>query len=686
MRKIASILYRNPVLLFVAFVCIAYLPVLLPFFHLKNDLITQNLPTRFIIGESLYSGFEPFWNPYIHFGIPQYGDMNNGFWNPIQWIIASTIGYSIYSITLEEMFYVFLGGWGIYKIVKELCTREIALLTGLAYICSGYIVGHLQYLCWITGTAFFPFVLLYFIRVHKSPVLKNFAAGGISVFLFVASTHPGLIIGAIYFFAFLLLFIYFNRKYLFTTFYKPGRFWQISFLFALVGSLLSLVVIVSNIDVLSHISRGTRVSLEQTLLAPTTLQSYLSLLLPLPVHKSGFFNTDIAMRNVYIGLVHLAGLILFARYFPRRIVLFAAIPLLFFILLSAGGPFKVFAWKFLPLTGFVRLNGEFTYFTTLILLACGATGLQRFYTDKSELLPRKYAKAFAWLFASLALTTGPSVSFVQSAGTGIRDWLKSAIDNTSFWDLFFVQALIQLVSILLLRMFASRKAQLLFTVAFNFIVITWLTLPYTGLGSMSKKEVQSVLNTFPRGIPPQELVSINDASYISSDYWDRFMLVSSYSKKIGYTNRDQYPVQLARTSALYSDTALYSFIKKQSFIFLSSDTTVNSTTTYDSSAIRVIRCGPGYVECIVDNDNFQWLTFLQNDYPGWKVSIDGIPAAHFTGFKTFIAVPLRKGTSTVIIEFIPTRIKTAMWITITLLAITIAVILVKNLGVRNVFK
>src|SRR5436853_5192493 len=104
-----------PFLIFLLFVVIAYFPVLLPSFHLKNDLVTQNLPTRYFISESLYSNYFPWWNPFIHFGIPQYGDMNNGFWNPIMWLFAKFCGYDIWAITYEEMLYILLGRLAIYK-------------------------------------------------------------------------------------------------------------------------------------------------------------------------------------------------------------------------------------------------------------------------------------------------------------------------------------------------------------------------------------------------------------------------------------------------------------------------------------------------------------------------------------------------------------------------------------------
>ena len=111
MKRIATYFYKHPALLFIAFTMTAFMPALLPFFYIKNDLVTQILPTRFVISESLHSGFFPWWNPYINYGIPQYSDMNCGFWNPILWIIALFFRYDIWVITYEELFYIFLSGW-----------------------------------------------------------------------------------------------------------------------------------------------------------------------------------------------------------------------------------------------------------------------------------------------------------------------------------------------------------------------------------------------------------------------------------------------------------------------------------------------------------------------------------------------------------------------------------------------
>jgi len=671
MKKAADFLFKYPFLFFTLFLLIAYLPVFLPFFHLKNDLVTQNLPTRFIISESLYSGFFPWWNPYINFGIPQYGDMNTGFWNPFIWIISKTTGYSIYSITIEEMLYILIGGWGIYKTCIELFTKETALITGITYMTCGYIVGHLQHFCWITGTAFFPYVLLFYIRAHKNPALKNFIGGAFSLFFF-ATTHPGLIIGAFYFFAFTIAFIVLYRRS-FCAFLYGKKFWLINSIFFFSGIALSTVVVASNLDVLRHISRGLKISTEQMLLNPTTLQSYISLLVPLAVNKSSFFMTDISMRNVYIGLAGLFGLSIFFRYTRIRVILAVAIPLLFFILLSAGSVFKLFFASFVPLVGYVRMNGEFNYFAILILILLSAAGLTRHFSKKDD-SSKKFLSALAWTFGSLIavsvicmfVSKESEFSFLPGNFSSIKKTIKNLVDNLSFWQLAIIGSSLQLITVLVLKKIPNKKRLVLLVLCFNLVLNTWLILPFTGLGTRSKKEFDNLISKSEKGIHAPELKSINNTAYLNSSLFDDLWLIPSYSKKIGYGKEELYPTQLRTNQVFYSDQPLLKFITNQSYIFLSSDTILNTNTGSDSSAITVQTFAAGYIKVSVVNNDFNYITLLQNDYPHWQVKINGKKTVHFTGFKTFITAPLPKGQAVVEFIFDPAPIKTALWISIVL--------------------
>ena len=692
MKQTARFLYQYPFLIFVLFVFAAYLPVFLPFFHLKNDLLTQNLPTRFVISESLSSGYFPWWNPYIHYGIPQYGDMNNGFWNPFMWLIANTVGYSLYSITWEEMFYLLLGGWGIYKLIKDFFYKETALLIGLSYLCCGYAVGHLQHFIWITGLAFFPYLLVFLLRSYKNPVLKNFIGCGISSFFFLSSTHPGLIIGAAYFYIFLLVFIYLFRNSLTKDLYSK-KFWLINLTLLLIAGLGSIVVIVSNLDVLRYISRGTKISLDETLLNPTTLQSYISLLFPLPVHRSNFFNTDISMRNVYGGMGLLFGSIMYLKNTNRKIVLYSLLPLLFFVLLASGGWFKTIAWNILPFIGYVRMNGEFTYFVMLILFFIAAAGLNDVLKNKS--LQRQVVKFCNGLlalsvFAALAgvisiIITRSSIFYSVNQNSG-KAFIRSLLEDLSFADLLVMQALLIVITSLVIKKYRTNLSAIACIVCLNLVVTTWLCLPFTGLGMKSRMEMQQVIESFPKGIQNQELVPVNQTKFIEPVNKREFVMLASYSKKIGHPFPEDYPVQLNSSIQYFGDSSLTIFINQQAWLFLCADTTLNTLTDFSASSITVLKNGPGKISCNVNNKGYNYLVLLQNNHPHWNVYSDGKKINHFTAFKTFIATPMSEGAHMIEFEFNPVPIKTALWISGAVVALFVLALFAKNIRDKRLFK
>ena len=691
MKKIRKI-SDYPFFIFFLFVIIAYLPVFLPFFHLKNDLVTQNLPTRYFISESLYSGYFPWWNPYIHFGIPQYGDMNNGFWNPFLWLIAKTFGYNIWTITLEEMLYILIGGWGMYKVLRELgITNGIGILIAISYMSCGYVVGHLQHFCWITGIGFFPFVCLYFLKINRTPQLKNFILGSLCVFLFVSSTHPGLIIGAIYFLAFAILFIFLFRKTNCRDFYQPN-FWLINFTFLLLSLVFSIVVIVSDLDVIRHISRGDKVSLTQSLLYPTSFQCYLSLLFPLAVNKSSLFATDISMRNVYMGLASIVSIFLSFKYINKKILLTILLPLLFFILLSSGGVFKTIFYYIMPLLDYVRLNGEFTYFVILIILLLSAFTLEVFIIDENfKLLLKKYVRWYKLLFLLVMIITlvfilfrHSSIIYQDISFENFETAIKSILDNFYFTDLLFLNALIQFITIALLgRKYSHRKA--FFVLAANVVLITWLVLPFTGLGMASKKEMNRKMTMLPRGLHTQELQPLNQTKFLDSSLRNELWLLGSYSKKIGYPLEEQYPIQLNATKKFFEDSVLHDFINKQAFIFLSKDTIIGSQTNYDSMLIKEVKFGPGDLTVTVSNSNDSFLVFLQNNYPCWEIWVNGKKEHHMTVFKTFIGLPLKKGNHEIRFKFNPVVIRNVLKINIIIFVLGFIILAIPRLRNKLLF-
>ena len=682
--------FTHPVLILLLFLLFAYAPVLLPFFHLKNDLISQNLSTRFFISESLYSQTFPWWNPYLNYGIPQYGDMNNGFWNPILWFIAKTFGYNVLTITLEEMFYVLIGGWGVYKICRHFnISQNISILCSLSYMSGGYVVGHLQHFCWITGTAFFPYVFLFFIRSVNQPLIKNFVVGALFSFLFVSSTHPGLIIGAFYFFFFLtmhMLLIALKNK-------QPEKCKTIiksSLLFGLLSALLSIIVIVSNLEVLQHITRGNKVTIRETLSHPTTFQSYLSLFFPFAVNQGKFFQTDISMRNISIGIALLPGFCFFVQNFNFKKNWILLSMLFFFILLAAGGYFKLFAYNFLPYLGFVRLNGEFSYFTYIILILASAFGLSKISLSNVNLINRAFRNMLVFFVAVLlicliAIFISHNSILFSTTNISITE-VKNILVELTFWDLLFLSSLLQAISVFLLKQYHINSASFLVLASINLMLICWGCLPYTGLGQKPRKEVQAIIETFPKGITKPLQKTINENIYINKEYDSIIGSSAFYSKQIGYPTPLPYPVILRQSHMFYNIDSTLKFINGQSFLFLAIDTTIESRTTHDSNSIKIIKFTPTLTKIQVQNNGFKYLTFLQNNYPRWQVFLDGNPIKHFTVFKTFIGLTIPPGKHAVEFRFNTTSLKIVLWANVLILLMVLFLLTQQKIMNKAIFK
>ena len=671
-QKATSSFSRHPFVYLLLFLLIAYLPVFLPWFHLKNDLITQNLPTRFFVSESLYSGYFPWWNPFVNYGIPQYGDMNHGFWNPVQWFIGLIAGYSVLSITLEEMFYILLGGWGVFLLLRKLSVNnDPSLVSAMAFMGGGFIVGHLQHFCWITGAAFFPYVLLYFLKSLENPKIKNLASGSIFSFLFLASTHPGLVIGAGYFFLFLLLFLFTSSKFSNSKLYLL----KVTGVFLLGSLLLSSIVIVSNLEVISQMTRGSKVPFSEALNMPTTLQSYLSLIFPSVVNKGSFYNTDISMRNIYIGILPLIGLIIYFLRTKININWILTSGFIFFLLLS-GGLFKELFYYVFPFLGHVRLSGEFSYFLYLVLIILAAKGLNYILVDIT--VQNKFLRVTNYLIVFFLLITVITLGYTIISKSSVFNSeffsLKSFINNLSFFDLLIITGFIQIGFLITFKSLRNYNYLVQLSAA-NIVIFAWFALPFTGLGQLSRQEVQNIISSSERGINIPVLVPIKDLSFIDKKYDSIIGSSAFYSKTLGFPYPAPYPTELKTVDSYFKDPPTVNFIKNQAFIFICEDSTIQTKTSFDISAIQLIRYSPSHIKLSINNTSGNYIALLQNNYPRWKVLINGVEQNHFTIYKTFIGIKAPKGNYTLEYFFYANDLKLILLINILLLltAITFSI-------------
>jgi hypothetical protein len=675
---------------FLLILFVAYLPISTFLFFIKNDAFNGYFPPKFFMSESLHAGYLPLWNPYINYGIPQYGDMSSGYWNPLTWLIAGTIGYNAYTFTIEVLVYLFIGGMGMYKLCSYFnLQNNVRFIAAIAFMCCGYNVGHLQHFNWLSGAAFLPWCVWSYLLLQQSFSIKNILQSALLFYLFISSAHPGITIGAFYFFIALSLFLLFKKEH----FNISGRIKK----FAITNSVLLIALVILSAgmmvgysDILPFFSRGDKVTLAESMKGPATEQSWMSALLPLSITKNdSFFATDISMRNIYFSLTLLLFffLSLFQKNSWQKFFLFTGIA---FLLLSSGGIFKIAAYKFIPLLGYVRLNGEFMIFSLLCFITIAAIELNRFIFEQKEfkgILKWIYYLLEIILFVCIAFGLYKTINSHQgflyslktiSSQSGASSKLKALIDSITFYDALWLQGIIQLFLIWGIKWCLIQRNwnYLVRLVIADIVIATLLNLPFTGVGQASVADVQRVLNKSPKGIPIPALQPVikNDTLGI----YEKGLVGnwSFYNKQIGVTNEAPYPIRLNNTIK-YFDT-----IDTNPSLVLTQNDYLFPTNINDTKPVIISFTGKKIAFTINATDTGR-IIYQQAFYPYWffdngKEKREVLE--HATGF---IAVPLVKGENKIEITFEPTKIKVAMLISLIFFSVVVILLLFNPAFIRR---
>ena len=677
------------IFVFLVVLLVAYLPVSTFLFFIKNDAFNGYFPPKFFMSESIHAGYLPLWNPYINYGIPQYGDMSSGFWNPITWVIAATTGYNAYTFTLEVLAYIFIGGLGMYKLTRCFgLQNRVRFIAAIAYMCCGYNVGHLQHFNWLSGAAFLPWCLWGYLLLNEKTDTRNILRASLAFYLFISSAHPGLVIGALYFFIALLLYLFFNNRNL-SNINKIKKVLLGNSLLLAALLLLAAGLITGYADILPYFSRGEKVVLAEGLKNPTTVQSWLSALLPLSTVKNeSFFATDISMRNIYFSLTLALFLLvsLFQRDRLQKFFLFTGIA---FLLLSSGGIFKTFAYQFLPLISYVRLDGEFIIFSVLCFILVAAIQLNRYITESHE-----FSGTIKWLYYTLEIFLFACIVFglikmigsktgllyatgkIMGAG-GLSMKLKAGIDALSFYDTLWLEGIIQLMLLWCIKFSIRDKRwnMLVRIVMIDMVIATLLNLPFTGVGKASVAEVQSVLNKAPHGIPLPLLQPITENDTMGVEEKGLVGDWSLYNKQLGVTREVAYPIVLndsKRYFQMQESHPGFGFTRNN-FLFTRDSKATKPVITFfspDKIAISITAADTGTV------------IYQQAFYPHWfYYNGEKKEVQQYAG--VFIAAPLHKGENAVTITFEPGKVMIAMLVSLLVLMIILILLIINPQCIRR---
>ena len=663
---------------------------------MKWDMTMYYFPMRYYIGECLQNGFLPLWNSHQFLGSPIHSDPQSSVFYPITWIIGYFFGYNFYTLHIDFLLHIFIGGCGILKFGKYLnLDAKSSFIMAISYVFSGVIIGNAQHFSWIISAAWIPYILMMthqlFNRSHNS---FNSITFGFLLFLLITGGYSG----------FLIILFHILTGYTVHKFFlliKQKNYVLILSKIKLLSimcfsfMIFSFGYIMSIIQVLPHFSRANSISLDKVLQNSTSVKSLISLVFPYATTTQfDFWDVGVSMSNSYFGMISFL-LIIFSLFINKnkksKQLIFIGL-LCLFIALGNELPFRKFLYDFIPGMNLFRHPAIFRYFTLLFwILAMGYTSNLIFQNFK------KYKKLL--LALSLILFSLISLFIIyllpETSNHLITKYLISWIKmepytNNLLLENIVIQGYIQIIvligfiSLLLLYdriKFKYISTGIIIIFCFDLIVATQLNLPVTAISKRNFKAAQIGFNTLPHGFKKEYFYNnpINAQKEEKSNELNIYGIYSNlniFDKQVGFNGYN--PFQLSAFESI-KDSAFFKEIIKNKLFYISNEFGSENLGAFqhrDSSylylndkkieflnqekitkskenEIKIIEIFPNKFKVETKTDQRQLLTLLQNNYKGWKVKINGEYTTHMVSNNTFITVIIPKGKNAIDFQYEP---------------------------------
>jgi hypothetical protein len=633
--------FKFPFLLLI--VClIAYLPLSSFLFALKNDAFAYNFPNKYFFSEVLRNGYLPTWNPYLNYGFPLYADPGFAWWNPITWLFG-LIGYNVYTFSIEVLMYIYIAGLGMYWLGKKLNVSPLtSFIIGCMFMCSGFFIGNLQHINFITCAAFLPWLVGFWLKFQDTSNLKNALLFGITAYMLCTGGHPAIPVATAFFILLLTILYYFYFKY------PPGskKFFINQFMLLAIALVFLLPLLLSYLQIIPYYSRTGPVDHSTSADTGFTITSFISFLYPFATIKNNnFFMTDVSMRNIYFTI---PGFLFFISFLlnkqKQNIQYIFLIAGLIMIILSMGGMIKEIIYDNLPLFSWIRTNGEFRVFVIFSFLLGGSFELEKAigFKNVNNLLFRRLLVIVLIISTLLLigiLVFNSGVSFSINDGSFINS-LKYLLDSLTFKQTLLISMVVTMI-LTISYLYSIGKSKKIFCIILlaDIFLNSWLLLPVTGVGKTSTTNIQKVIDKSPAGFPTplttslkSEPLSEEENKWIVDWKW--------YNKKVNHETID-YPSQLKTTQNFLSSNDTSTIFKKPFVFFTSGKTNDFSLNQFTPSSIEIQ----------LNLSEPDTLVILQNNFPGWQAFVNNKKVEIKKYKENFISVPVSPNSKTVNFKF-----------------------------------
>ncbi len=716
--------YRHPVFYLVFLlltVFIAYWPISFHVFSLKNDALNYFLPVRHLVSESYHRNILPLWTPYLNLGYPLHADMQSGVWNPFVQLFSFFGPYTLYTLQLETLLYIFLSGAGMFFLLRHFKLHPYAnLLASVSFMLCGFNSDSCQFLNWIAGSAFLPFVFLFYYRCLEERSVKQGMYTGLSLFFLFSCAYPADFIITAYLLIAMLI-VYMVSAYRKKEVFINKKLLLSHLTIAIVFILLSGPAILSYAEGLPLQERGKGADYESVMsnpLHPALLSAYTT---PPAIWKMpGVSITDPLERNSYIGIAgFMLLLISFMFKSVNSTVRFSKWAAVIFLLFSFGemGGLRVISYYILPLMNSFRHPANAKMFTLFFCCLLAGFAFNDIINNK---IPVKILRRGWWatllimfivlvisFFTPFSLFSLSSVSsfFHMHPGVPFINHLKTQLDNTSFADLVLLTTFVQVVFLLLVYRFLFKKINIklfLATAIVNCILFTILFQPFTVINKSRASHVQAMVNKFSvAGYPlPDNTQSLEQNSIDNEKYMAEIGCINLYNKKVGRSDyritpsnqllqnefwyNERFKKQIMKYPLLYKPQFVYDIdgweglrdsTGKSKRAFVESLKQMHEYSNDDSTNIVFTKFEPNRIEGKITTNEDGEFVLTQTSYPHWKLYIDDKASSIDLTNIAFMGFSVPEGTHTFSFRYEAVDIRIAFIISLSVLGLLFGAII-----------
>lgn len=603
------------------------------------DFINQFFPCRYFTTECIRNGIFPLWNPYQSMGTPFHSDPQSGVFYLPMWLFAFCGKYTAIFCGIEFVFHAFMAAVGFYWLAWHFShNKNASFVTACCYALSGFFIGNAQHLVWIVAATWIPWIVCACCLFLENPSLKTSLLIPLPLSLMVSGGYPGAYF-ILFYLVLTLVAVYLVKALCQRNWAYVGKMSLYGLVTVSLIILLCAPTLISQLEIKPLISRGMKLTVEQTGL-PLTIQSLLSIIFPyVSVSESAFIHTDISMANIYMGLFAIPFAVYGLVKNRNMAVLTIAAFGLFSLIMAFGAQTRIFKliFQYVPFIGFIRLPSLFRiYFilSTLLLSAIGMKDVIENYSANSRNLRLLGVVFFAFFIVLTFLLVAFSNSQFQFSNWKngslsqkcMVESCMAAVFSVLFFFTFFIKnkdIAIKVLTLLLLS---------------DVVVQANLCGPQTIYDTNKDKAELAKAYSVPAYTIPQETLDCEDIvhKYEAWAYWRNVgpffkevewwslnpCKLNTYSKMLAMYRQEDQPLRISMV-----------FCPK----FVVYDTTshwLNTDTVYvDDFSLaknyeadgqcRLVCFEPGHVTIKASVDTTRPVVLCQNYYKGWQATIDG---------------------------------------------------------------